>query len=290
MKILIIEDDQDLAEQLAWTIQDLGHDCSCVDSAEAALNMLEAAPVDFILCDIRLPGMSGIEFMRRLRDRNDTTIIAAMSGHADLPMAVEAMRLRAIDLLAKPFEPTALARLLQRATTMAAQTRPVTQRPHILEEQIQLLLPSDPSIIAETCRYVLSMAGPDISDALNRDIHVALTEALNNAIIHGNLGVSSALKSDASGWQAYQDRITARMQDPAFNTRTVTLRIIRKGDCLRLEVEDQGAGFDQGLLPDPNTPESLYAASGRGILMMNYCMDQVEFNERGNAVRMSKRV
>ncbi|MBN2215750.1 MAG: ATP-binding protein [Pirellulales bacterium] len=93
-------------------------------------------------------------------------------------------------------------------------------------------------------------------------VHLALEEALVNAIRHGN-----ALDA------AKTVHVWCRMSD----------------DLVRIEVTDQGNGFDPARLPDPTDHEHRDIPSGRGVLLMRRFMDRVEFNEQGNAVLLEKR-
>ncbi|MFW6154609.1 MAG: ATP-binding protein [Planctomycetota bacterium] len=92
-------------------------------------------------------------------------------------------------------------------------------------------------------------------------IKLALEEALTNAIKHGN------------------------RRDP---DKTVRFEYSISPTCAEIRIADQGGGFDPSDLPDPTADENLECPTGRGIMLMRAYMDHVEFNERGNAVRMIK--
>lgn len=92
-------------------------------------------------------------------------------------------------------------------------------------------------------------------------IHLALEEALVNAVRHGNGG----------------DEAKKVIVDCTINS-----------DKFDITITDQGPGFDPSKIPDPRCPENLYKCSGRGVLLIFSYMDSVEFNARGNSVRMVK--
>jgi len=92
-------------------------------------------------------------------------------------------------------------------------------------------------------------------------IKLALEEALTNAIKHGN------------------------RRDPA---KMVRFEYSVSPTCTEICIADQGPGFDPTELPDPTADENLECPTGRGIMLMRAYMDHVEFNERGNTVRMIK--
>ncbi|MEW6368520.1 MAG: ATP-binding protein [Acidobacteriota bacterium] len=96
-----------------------------------------------------------------------------------------------------------------------------------------------------------------------KDLRVALDEALANAVIHGNSNVPD---------------------------RRVKVRCYLHGDdLLEIRIRDQGTGFRTSFVPDPTVPENLLRTHGRGIFLISHYMDRIEFNRRGNEIRMWKR-
>jgi len=94
------------------------------------------------------------------------------------------------------------------------------------------------------------------------DIRLCVEEAMRNAIVHGNL--SDKRKSVKVSLEAAKGKVT-------------------------IEVEDEGKGFDPGLLPDPRAGDNIMKAAGRGVHLIKKLMDEAEFNETGNRIRMVKR-
>jgi two-component system response regulator FixJ len=74
------------------------------ESATAFLNAVKDPPSGCILTDVRMPGVDGIELLRRLRERGFSLPVIVMTGHADVPLAVEAMKQGATDFIEKPFD------------------------------------------------------------------------------------------------------------------------------------------------------------------------------------------
>ncbi|MGB0368398.1 MAG: ATP-binding protein [Flavobacteriales bacterium] len=91
------------------------------------------------------------------------------------------------------------------------------------------------------------------------NILIAVTEAVNNAINHGN------------------------RQNPE---KKVQLDFVERADRLSFSVQDEGEGFDHNALPDPTDPENLEKISGRGVFLMKHLADEVEFSENGTRVEM----
>jgi len=112
MRIVVIDDETDVATTLGEVVADLGHRALLAHSAEAALTTLERDAPDAILLDVRLPGMNGLEFLRRHRPRETTAPVIGISGVATDAEVWECLRLGALDFVRKPFSAELLAALM----------------------------------------------------------------------------------------------------------------------------------------------------------------------------------
>jgi two-component system response regulator FixJ len=99
----IIDDDQAVRDSLAFLLQSAKFP---VETYESAVAFLKCLPIDggCIITDIRMPEMSGIDLLKRLRQMKDTVPVIVITGHGDVPLAVEAMKYGASDFLEKPFD------------------------------------------------------------------------------------------------------------------------------------------------------------------------------------------
>ena len=103
-KVYVIDDDEAMRDSLNFLLGAADFDVSLFESAQQFLEV--AAGVDFgcVVSDVRMPGVDGIEMLKRLKASRSTLPVLIMTGHGDVPLAVEAMKLGAIDILEKPFE------------------------------------------------------------------------------------------------------------------------------------------------------------------------------------------
>ena len=100
----IIDDDEALRDSLTFLLRTARLDVQSYPSATAFLEALPEANLSCVITDVRMPGMSGIDLLRRLRERKISVPVIVITGHGDIPLAVEAMRIGAIDFLEKPFD------------------------------------------------------------------------------------------------------------------------------------------------------------------------------------------
>ncbi|HEX6070467.1 MAG TPA: ATP-binding protein [Longimicrobiaceae bacterium] len=136
-----------------------------------------------------------------------------------------------------------------------------TARGYPERAEFVLELPSDLRLIEAAVTYLVNRCRSyDFGGSrLSLNFRVGITEALANAVLYGNGG------------------------DPAKYVRVeVSLDESRVALC----VADEGHGFDPALVPDPTLPENLQRGGGRGLFLIRQLMDEVEFSDRGNVVRL----
>jgi two-component system response regulator FixJ len=118
-KVYVIDDDDAMRESLEFL---LGAAEFQVSPFESALSFLDALPtIDFgcVVSDVRMPGIDGIELLKRLKAAGSLLPVVIMTGHGDVPLAVEAMKLGAMDFLEKPFEDDRLIGMIEMALSRA---------------------------------------------------------------------------------------------------------------------------------------------------------------------------
>jgi two-component system NtrC family response regulator len=121
--ILIVDDDAAMRDALGEAAHDLGYDALLAASGAAALSLIDAQPVDAVLLDLRMPGMDGIEVLRRMRSRPHPPPITVLTAHATAANTIEAMRLGAFDHLTKPIGREEAARVLAGMLAVRAEPR-----------------------------------------------------------------------------------------------------------------------------------------------------------------------
>jgi DNA-binding NtrC family response regulator len=119
--VLIVDDDRAMREALDEASVDLGFATRLAPSGAAALALLEEETVDAVLLDLRMPGLDGLEVLRRLRERPGPPPVTVLTAHATAENTIEAMRLGAFDHLTKPISREELKRALTGMAAVAAQ-------------------------------------------------------------------------------------------------------------------------------------------------------------------------
>src|SRR5882724_1668956 len=119
-KVYVIDDDEAMRDSLSFLLESAGFDVTLFESALKFLDALPELAFGCVVSDVRMPGLDGIELLKTMKNRPGALPIIIMTGHGDIPLAVEAMKLGAIDFLEKPFEDDRLITMIEMAVQQAA--------------------------------------------------------------------------------------------------------------------------------------------------------------------------
>jgi two-component system response regulator FixJ len=162
----VIDDDEAMRESLAFLLDASGLAAQTYDSATGFLEAFDGAGAGVIVTDVRMPEMNGLELVRRLKAREVALPIVMITGHGDVPLAVEAMKAGVVDFLEKPFDEEHLLAAIRSALAENRQSD---------EEQAE----------RERIRKVLESLSPREHEVL----HGVVAGKLNKVIAH-ELGIS----------------------------------------------------------------------------------------------------
>ncbi|MEH0196952.1 response regulator FixJ [Caulobacter sp. CCNWLY153] len=128
----VVDDDADARDSLAFLLETADFRVRTYASALAFLSELGEIESGCVITDVRMPGMTGQELVRRLKAEGSALPVVMITGHGDIPMAVEAMRDGVVDFIEKPFSEARILAALQRALAAAPQ-------PTVSDDQAQVL-------------------------------------------------------------------------------------------------------------------------------------------------------
>jgi len=149
-------------------------------------------------------------------------------------------------------------------TALSADLRACERVAEGLEAELRLTLPSDVAVVEEVVELVARHCEASFVDrrTIRFNLRVALAEALANAILYGNAGDDG---------------------------KHVWVRVRFGHHAVEAEVADEGSGFDYRRVPDPTLPFARLRARGRGLFLIRHLVDEVRFNDTGNAICMTLR-
>ncbi len=118
-KVYVIDDDEAMRDSLNFLLDSSGFEVSLFEDAQSFLDALPDLEFGCVISDVRMPGLDGIELLKRMKADSNPFPIVMMTGHGDVPLAVEAMKLGAVDFLEKPFEDDRLTAMIDQAIRRA---------------------------------------------------------------------------------------------------------------------------------------------------------------------------
>ena len=110
--ILVVDDEKNIRLTLKESLETIGMSVNTAVNGEEALTMLETGGYGIVLLDLKMPGIDGMEVLRRIRMDNPTTRVIIITAHGTIEAAVEAMKLGAVDFIQKPFTPNEIRELV----------------------------------------------------------------------------------------------------------------------------------------------------------------------------------
>jgi FixJ family two-component response regulator len=164
--VMVVDDDAGVRNAMRALLKSVGLNSALFASAQEFLTAYQPSQLGCLVLDIRMPGMSGMELQQQLNMRGAVIPVIFMSGHGDIPMAVEAMQHGAFDFLQKPFRDQELLDRVQRALVRDMENRARLRHTDRIRERLASLSPRE--------REVLDL----------------VTQGKANKMVAGDLGVS----------------------------------------------------------------------------------------------------
>ena len=237
MKVAIVDDEADMRQSISQWLALSGFDTETFPSAEDALKSIGPEFPGVVVSDIKMPGMDGMAFLKRLMGMDSGLPVILITGHGDVPMAVEAMRVGAFDFLEKPFNPDRMTELAKRAT----QARRMTLDNRALRREL-----SDGSVLMK--KLIGTSA---VMDRLREDI-LDLGQADSHVLIDGETGTGKTLVAHAlhavgpragrkfvtmscAAWS--EDQLTAKLFGPAEDGAMPLVEEARGGTICLEDIE-----------------------------------------------------
>jgi FixJ family two-component response regulator len=141
--VYVVDDDEAMRNSLKWLIESVGLRVDTYGSADEFLRGYYPGRGGCLLLDVRMPGMSGLELQEHLAEHQAHLPVIIITGHGDVPMAVRAMKVGAVDFIEKPFNDEFLLDSIRRALAVDAEQRGLQARQAEIATRLALLTPRE---------------------------------------------------------------------------------------------------------------------------------------------------
>jgi two-component system, LuxR family, response regulator FixJ len=146
--VFVVDDDEGVRNSLRFLLKSVGLATRALASAGEFLDTYKPSQPGCLVLDVRMPGMSGLELQQQLNLRGAVIPVIFITGHGDIPMAVEAMQQGAFDFLQKPFRDQDLIDRIQRALERDARNRVALDQHARIRERLDSLTPREREVLA----------------------------------------------------------------------------------------------------------------------------------------------
>ena len=146
--VFVVDDDEGVRNSLRFLLKSVGLATQTLASASEFLDFYKPSQPGCLVLDVRMPGMSGLELQQQLNLRGAVIPVIFITGHGDIPMAVEAMQQGAFDFLQKPFRDQDLIDRIQRALERDARNRTALEQHARIRERLDSLTPREREVLA----------------------------------------------------------------------------------------------------------------------------------------------
>ena len=290
LHFLVVDDNPTITRLIELQMTKAGYRCDTAANGENALEKINRTDFDLVISDISMPGMTGLELLKAIKQKKPQLQVLIITGHATIDNAVEALRLGAINFITKPIRFNEVFETINKILDLKSRKKAIrTASKYFLYESRHFAIPTRELYVSDLATYLtepleqISLVDPTCIISVT----MAIYEALVNAVEHGNLELDSAVKfTDSSGMAAFKNLKENRLKDPLFASRKVTIKSIIDSSIARFTITDEGAGFDYTALVDPTSESCIDQTHGRGIFLIRQIFDEVRFNASGNSISL----
>lgn len=285
--VLVVDDtavDRRLAGGLLENAPDLNV-CYAQNGNEALLQIGNELP-DLVLTDLQMPDLDGLQLVNSINERYPDVPVVLMTAHGSEVIAAQALASGAASYVPKSDLADSLVETVMHILAMSdsdARYKKLMRCARKVDFEFEL--ENDLKIIDPLIDLVQQVvSSKELLESTERvRLCVAVEHALQNAMVRGNLELSREEHPVVS-----PDLALERSQQDEFKDRRVYFSFTVTPDNAEFLIRDQGPGFDLSTVPQAEDPDSFKDGIGRGLILMQAFMDNVEFQNNGSEIRMIK--
>ena len=294
--IALVDDEKEIVDTLRSQLEHFGFKCSSFLDANSALeSILSDNSFDILITDVKMPGMSGLELVKSVREVNSEIPIVILTGYGDMQLTLDALRSGATDYLSKPYDVKEIKKSIDRIIKQKFRSLKYLETTKYLTQSnihysIKAIDVDVVSISSHIADFLHALGYYNLTEKLN--FGLALTEALINSNDHGNLELDSSLKeSEFEGKDEYSRVRKERLENPEYANRKIEIDLVVSSDDARITIKDDGIGFDTSKHTEIDPLDAFLNENnhGRGITLMQLYVDGITYNEKGNQITLIKK-
>ncbi|EMI42737.1 response regulator [Rhodopirellula sp. SWK7] len=300
-KILLVEDSPTQAAQISMLLEAAEHEVVHALNGQLGLDELRRQSLDIVVTDLEMPEVNGLQLVEMMRDDFSHIPSILVTGHGSEELAAEALQLGAAGYVPKNRMSELLNNTIIDVLGVIRTDASYAKLISTLRKNVFVFdLPNDPLLISPLVGLLMQVSsGMELLPSIDMvRLGVAVEHALANAMLHGNLELSSdecPSHHDLARDGRFSEAMQQRIQQSPYRERTIHVEAIAATEEIRIIITDEGNGFDTSTVPrkgqlDPKAmSEDENAPRGQGLVLMASFVDELVYNDKGNQVTLVKR-
>lgn len=255
------------------------------DVTEALLQISNHLP-DLVVTDLQMPEFDGLHLVNEINEKYPEIPVVLITAHGSENIAAQALASGAASYVPKSDLANCLYETVMYVLSLSrTHSRNAKLMSCISKSEFEFVLDNDLELIDPLIDMIqeIVVSLEIFGQPCQVQLGVALENALTNAMFRGNLAMSRETFPVLS-----PDAIASRARSEPYENRKVHFHVLITAQKVEFSIRDEGDGFDTTQLPDASDPESFRDGIGRGLVLMQAFMDEVQFSDSGRHVEMSK--
>ena len=269
-----------------------GRPCLQIDYAEdgrEALAKLARRPADLVITDLLMPEINGLQLVAAMREKYPRIPVILMTSQGSEEIAVQALQQGAASYVPKKLLLRYLWETIAKVLKAAVQDRGQARLIAVHAADREHLPPGERPRVVRAAGALLARGDHSPRRLQPRPIESASASPWKRPWPTPCTTAISRSPRNCGTRPGYRDLIRQRRSQSPYQERRIEVEARITRSEAAFAIRDEGAGFDPAALPDPTDPANIEMASGRGIFLMRAFMDEVLYNDVGNAVVLVKR-
>ena len=285
---ILVVDDTAVDRRLAGGLleSDPTLNVSYAKNVPEALSQISSQLPDLVVTDLQMPEYDGLHLVNEINEKYSELPVVLITAHGSENIAAQALASGAASFVPKSdlanslYETVMYVLSLSRSNSSNRKLMSCARR-----SDFEFVLDNDLELIDPLVEMIQEIIGAQeiLSQRCQVQLGVALENALTNAMFRGNLAMSRDEFPVLS-----RDAVAARVRSDEYRDRKVHFHAVITPDKIELKLKDDGDGFDTSQLPDASDPESFRDGVGRGLVLIQAFMDEVNYENSGRSLEMAK--
>lgn len=294
--ILVVDDSINILSSLGKILEINGYQVDTAPNGSDALRKLQKVNYDLVICDIEMPGITGLDFLKKVRQSYGGLVdVILMTGYMDQEYFIKAIRLGAADFIQKPIDGNLIIRSIDETLKKKREQNNLSEFYRHLDATCMKITINPRHFAKYSISKVFSEALQiyyKVPPDLLNEILICIDEMVYNAFIHGTLNLTPAERTLDS--ISFHDIVFEKLSNPMTAQKRIyfTFHLNAVNNVLEMEVEDEGMGFDyeSWLASMDRDMGGSLLEYGRGISLLYHLSDKLEFSKQGRCLKISKNI